>query len=117
MYGRVPVARAAELVAATHDGQLLPDLLRGRSRDRRAAQAAEIFVRTERGLTGNDEVEVQSSEPIDSGVRVLLQVGDELLEVLVDEVGLDKTGHSRCSGEATPSWLRTRQLEHRLCPF
>lgn len=116
MYGRVPVARAAELVTATHAGQLVPDLLRGRSRYPQGAQAAEIFVRTERGLTYHDDVEVRSSEPVDGGVCVALRVGDDQLEVLVDEVGLGRTGHSRCNGEATPSRLRTRQLEHRLCP-
>lgn len=115
MYGRVPVERAAELVTATRAGRLLPDLLRGRSRDPQPAQAADIAVRRARGLTATADVEVLATEPATGGVRVTLRAGTEELEVLVDEVGLGRSGHSRCNGEATPSRLRTRELGRRLC--
>lgn len=48
-YGRVDPARAGELVAAHERGEVLPDLLRGRSTMAPAAQAAVAHVRRELG--------------------------------------------------------------------
>ena len=45
-YGQVEMARAEELVAAHERGDLVPDLLRGRSTMAPAAQAAAAHVRT-----------------------------------------------------------------------
>jgi hypothetical protein len=48
-YGQVTTARAADLVAAHERGEVLPDLLRGRSTAAPAAQAAVAHVRRELG--------------------------------------------------------------------
>ena len=48
-YGRVDTERVAELVAAHERGEVLPDLLRGRSTMAPAAQAAVAHVRRELG--------------------------------------------------------------------
>lgn len=115
MYARVPPERATELALAARAGRLLPDLLRGRSRDPRAAQAAEIAVRRDRDLTASADVALVRTEPAKGGVCVHLLAQGEPVEVLVDEVTLDCGGHSRCAGELTPNRLRTRLVADRLC--
>lgn len=115
MYARVPPERAAELAAATRAGRLLPDLLRGRSRDSRAAQAAEIAVRRDRDLTVGADVAIMRTASAECGVRVHLLARGEPVEVLVDEVTLGCGGHSSCAGELTPARLRTRLAADRLC--
>lgn len=114
MYGRVPPERTAELAAATRSGRLVLDLLRGRSRDPFAAQAAEIEVRRQQGLTGTGDVEVLGTEAVGGGVRVLLTVAGAPVDVRVDQVALGGRGHSRCAGELTPTRWRTCQAD-RLC--
>ena len=55
-YGRVPVARAGELVTAHDRGELLPDLQRGRCTEVPATQAAVAHVRFTTGAVGIDAV-------------------------------------------------------------
>ncbi len=57
-YGRVEPSRAEDLVAAHERGEVLPDLLRGRSTQAPAAQAAVAYVRRDLG-----EVAVDSLAP------------------------------------------------------
>lgn len=57
-YGRVPIDRLAELVAARRAGQVVPELLRGRVHLREPEQAAELAVRSHLRLTSLDAVRV-----------------------------------------------------------
>lgn len=50
VYGRVPLARVGELVAAHADGRCVPDLLRGRSALEPALQVAEVTLRRHLGV-------------------------------------------------------------------
>lgn len=115
MYARVPPERAAELAAATRAGRLLPDLLRGRCRDSHAAQAAEIAVRRDHGLTAGADVAIVRTEPAEGGARVHLLARGEPVEVLVDEVALGSAGHSGCAGELRPTQLRTQLVADQMC--
>ena len=73
-YGRVAPEEAAGLVAMHREGQLSLPHFRGRSFEPFLAQAAEHFVREERGLTHVDEVLPQQVDDLGDAVfRVLLQ--------------------------------------------
>ena len=54
-YGRVETGNAAQMVAATQAGEVVPALYRGRSAFAPAAQAAQAFARAKSGLLGIDD--------------------------------------------------------------
>lgn len=110
MHGRVPVERATDLALAAGEGRVLPDLLRGRSCDDPAVQAAEVAVRRERDLTGLHDVEVLGTEPAEGAVLVRLRVAGAEVEVAVDQVALACGGVSACAGRTDPTALRARLL-------
>ena len=70
-YGRVTTDRAADLVAAHERGDVLPDLLRGRSTTAPAAQAAVAHVRRELG-----DLAIESLQPAGT-----LHLGDGMFQV------------------------------------
>jgi hypothetical protein len=70
-YGRVGADRVADLVAAHERGEVLPDLLRGRSTAAPAAQAAIAYVRREIG-----ELAIDALAPAGT-----LQLGDGVFQV------------------------------------
>lgn len=61
-YGRVPPARAAELVAAHSRGEVVPELLRGRAGDPWHVQCAEVFTRTRLDVRGIDDLRLLDVE-------------------------------------------------------
>lgn len=81
-YGRVTPDTAAEVVARHRAGMLSLDHLRGRSFSPFVAQAAEYFVRVERGMHGIDEVLPTRVDDLGEGefaVRLRTAGGDEMV--------------------------------------
>ena len=109
MYGQVPAARVTEIAHAHADGRVVPDLLRGRTRDAPHVQAAEVALRRSRELTGLDDVTVLGTQPTEQGVLVRLDARGTTVEMMVDEVTLGGSGISACSGPSRPSMLRARE--------
>lgn len=110
LYGQVPVERVTELALAHRSERLVPDLLRGRSRDEPAAQAAEIAVRRERGLTGLADVQVLGTEQVQARVLVHLRALGEVVDVTVEQVPLGCGGATSCAGRTDPTALRAHIL-------
>lgn len=108
LYGRVPPERAAEIALTHTAGRLVPDLLRGRTRDPVAAQAAEVALRRSQQLTGLTDVTVVDTRPGEHGVLVRLETALSTVEFTVDEVELGCSGMNSCSGESRPSMLRAQ---------
>ena len=74
-YGRVPAERAAELVAATRAGRVVPEWLRGRSTSAPPVQAAQAHARAVLGLDGVDDLRYVGEEAGADTWRVLLDGG------------------------------------------
>lgn len=85
LYGRVPLAAAAELVAAVEARRVLPKLLRGRIGHQPAEQAALRFAHLELGLELVDEVVVEQPIPAPDGAALTIRVrgGGEVLDLRV----------------------------------
>jgi hypothetical protein len=107
LYGHVSAATAARLAAATDDGRVLPELLRGRTSVDMRAQVAEIAVRRVTGLHGIDDV-----EPIgaDEAGLVIVRAGGARLGVRLGRHPLGVCGTSRCAGPTTPCGYSVEQL-------
>lgn len=100
---------AAELVAATERGVVVPALLRGRSAVPMVAQAAQHFAREETGLVGVDDLPVLSSEQLDGHTwRVTLDapVGPDVVTVHTDA----STPHRLTCRARHPEHARTYSL-------
>ena len=110
LYGQVPVERVTELALACAERRLVPDLLRGRSSDEPAVQAAEVAVRRERDLTGPDDVELLGTESADGAALVRFSVAGSPVVVTVTSVPLAGGGSSSCAGRTEPAVLRARLL-------
>ena len=99
LYGHVSAATAAKLAAASDDGRVLPELLRGRTSVDMRTQVAEIAVRRVTGLHGLDDVEPLGEDP--SGL-VVVRAGGARIGVRLGRHPLGVCGTSRCAGPTTP---------------
>jgi hypothetical protein len=107
LYGHVSAASAAKLAAASDDGRVLPELLRGRTSVDMRAQVAEIVVRRVTGLHGVDDV-----EPVgDDGTGlVIVRAGSARMGVRLGRHPLGVCGTSRCAGPSTPCGYSVDEL-------
>jgi hypothetical protein len=106
LYGHVTAASAARVAAAADAGEVLPDLLRGRTSVPARVQVAEIAVRRVTGLRAVDDVEPLSDE---HGL-VTVRAGERLLGVRLGRHPLGATGASRCAGPASPCGYAVEEL-------
>ena len=110
LYGHVTGDSAPRVAAAALAGEVLPDLLRGRTWASMPAQAAEIAVRRITGLTGVDDV-----EPVDEDRTtglVTVRAADRWIGVRMGQHALGVCGTSRCAGDTSPcGWAVTELLE------
>ena len=113
-YGRVTPESAAELVALHAAGRLSLDNFRGRSFEPFVAQAAEHFVRVERGLDHVDEVlPLQVDDLGDGTFRVLLRTAaGEALSATVECAAAPEAQQLTCraAGEEHPPRYRLLSL-------
>lgn len=110
LYGHVSAESAPRVAAAALAGQVLPDLLRGRTWASMPAQAAEIAVRRVTGLTGLDEVEPVEEDRA-TGL-VVVRAGDRRIGVRLGKHPLGVCGTSRCAGDSSPcGWAVTEMLD------
>lgn len=110
LYGHVTGESARRVAAAALAGEVLPDLLRGRTWASMPAQAAEIAVRRVTGLTGLDEVE-PVEEDLATGM-VTVRAGERRLGVRLGRHPLGVCGTSRCAGDSSPcAWAVTELVE------
>jgi hypothetical protein len=107
LYGHVSTATAAKLAAATDDGRVLPELLRGRTSTGMREQVAEIAVRRMTGLHGVDEVEPLGED--DTGV-VIVRAGGARMGVRLGRHPLGVCGTSRCAGPTAPCGYSVDEL-------
>jgi hypothetical protein len=107
LYGHVSLATAGKLAAATDEGRVLPELLRGRTSVDMRAQVAEIAVRRVTGLHGIDDV-----EPIrtDETGMVVVRAGGARMGVRLGRHPLGVCGTSRCAGPSTPCGYSVDEL-------
>jgi hypothetical protein len=99
LYGHVSETTAAKLAAATDDGRVLPELLRGRTSAGMREQVAEIAVRRVTGLHGYDDVEPVGED--ESGM-VIVRAGAGRMGVRLGRHPLGVCGTSRCAGRTSP---------------
>ena len=99
LYGHVTATSAARVAAATDDGRVLPELLRGRTSVGMRAQVAEIAVRRVTGLHGFDDVAPEGEEPDGT---VVVRAGARRMGVRLGRHPLGVCGTSRCAGPTTP---------------
>ena len=107
LYGHVSATSAARLAAATDAGQVLPELLRGRTSVGMRAQVAEIAVRRVTGLHGVDDVEPLGED--ETGL-VLVRAGAARMGVRLGRHPLGVCGTSRCAGPTTPCGYSVDEL-------
>ena len=107
LYGHVSAATAARLAAASDDGRVLPELLRGRTSVDMRAQVAEIAVRRVTGLHGVDDVEPVGE---DGTGLVIVRAGGARLGVRLGRHPLGVCGTSRCAGPTTPCGYSVDEL-------
>ncbi|MFL6128071.1 MAG: sucrase ferredoxin [Mycobacteriales bacterium] len=100
LYGHVTAASAGRVAAAAAAGQVLPDLLRGRTSVGMRAQVAEIAVRRVTGLHGLDEVEPLGGDPA-TGLEAV-RAGERRIGVRLGRHPLGVSGTSRCAGSTAP---------------
>ena len=67
VYGRVEGGDCAEVIKSYHNGEVLPQKLRGRSCYSKAVQAAEKFLRTARQIKGLDDLKLANAKEIQAG--------------------------------------------------
>ena len=82
-YGRVPSDRVPELVAALDAGEVVPDLMRGRTTYGPALQSAEIVARQLHDVRG--PLELVSYTQVDATTTATWRAGDRTLTVMVEE--------------------------------
>lgn len=82
-YGRVPADRVAEVVTAVEAGNVVPDLMRGRTTYGPALQAAEIAARERLGVRG--VLELISYTALGSRTTSAWRTGDRTLTLTVEE--------------------------------
>ena len=107
LYGHVSVATAAKLAAASDDGRVLPELLRGRTSVDMRTQVAEIAVRRVTGLHGVDDVEPLGTD--ETGL-VVVRAGGTRMGVRLGRHPLGVCGISRCAGPTTPCGYSVDEL-------
>lgn len=100
LYGHVTAASAGRVAAAAQAGEVVPELLRGRTRVGMRDQVAEIAVRRMTGLLGLDEVEPLGDDPA-TGL-VVVRAGQRRLGVRLGRHPLGVCAVSRCSGTIAP---------------
>jgi hypothetical protein len=100
LYGHVTVSGAGRVAAAAAAGQVLPDLLRGRTSVGMRAQVAEIAVRRVTGLHGLDEVEPLGEDEATGLLEV--RAGVRRIGVRLGRHPLGVCGTSRCAGSTSP---------------
>ena len=107
LYGHVGTATAGKLAAASDNGRVLPELLRGRTSVDMRAQVAEIAVRRVTGLHGIDDV-----EPIrtDETGMVVVRAGGAPMGVRLGRHPLGVCGTSRCAGPTAPCGYSVDEL-------
>lgn len=75
-YGRLDGDTAPAMAAATREGRVLPEFLRGRSSLSQPAQAAQHYAHAELGRTGLDDLRPVAEEELEPGTyRVVLRDG------------------------------------------
>jgi hypothetical protein len=113
-YGRVTPETAAEVVADHRAGRLSLANLRGRSFSPFVAQAAEYFLRVDRGLHAIDEVLPVQVDDLGDGVfAVALRTGDDadvVVTVECTQAGLGQQLTCRAHGEEHPPRYRLLSL-------
>lgn len=114
LYGHVTEASAPRVAAAADAGQVLPDLLRGRTSVGMRAQVAEIAVRRVTGLLGLDEVEPLGEDGA-TGMLVI-RAGHRRLGVKLGRHPLGVCGISRCAGPTTPCAYSVDELVELPAP-
>jgi hypothetical protein len=107
LYGHVSTVSAPKLAAATDDGRVLPELLRGRTSAGMRAQVAEIAVRKVTGLHGVDDVE-PVGERADGMIEV--RAGGVRMGVRLGRHQLGVCGTSRCAGPLAPAGYSVEEL-------
>ena len=107
LYGHVSVGTAAKLAAASDDGRVLPELLRGRTSVDMRTQVAEIAVRRVTGLHGVDDVEPLGTD--ETGL-VVVRAGGARIGVRLGRHPLGVCGTSRCAGPTTPCGYSVDEL-------
>ena len=107
LYGHVSAATAAKLAAASDDGRVLPELLRGRTSVDIRTQVAEIAVRRVTGLHGVDDVEPLGTD--ETGL-VVVRAGGTRMGVRLGRHPLGVCGTSRCAGPTTPCGYSVDEL-------
>ena len=107
LYGHVSAATAAKLAAASDDGRVLPELLRGRTSVDMRTQVAEIAVRRVTGLHGVDDVEPLGTD--ETGL-VVVRAGGARIGVRLGRHPLGVCGTSRCAGPTTPCGYSVDEL-------
>ena len=114
-YGRVTPETAAEVVASHQAGRLSLDHLRGRSFSPFVAQAAEHFLRRDRGLDAIDAVLPLQVDDLGEGlfaVRLRTADGDEMIvTVQCTEAEVAQQLTCRAHGEEHPPRFRLAGLE------
>ena len=114
-YGRVTPDTAAEVVASHRAGRLSLDHLRGRSFSPFVAQAAEYFVRADRGLHAIDEVLPVQVDDLGEGLfAVLLRTSDGIeLTATVECTQAEAAQQLTCraAGEEHPPRYRLHDLQ------
>lgn len=95
-YGFVDPTETEPLLDAHDRGEVVPELLRGRSCDPRPAQAADVHLRRDRSLPRLDDVEVLGIRAVATGRwTVTARAGTDTVEVDVEQ---RPTGEPRLTG-------------------
>ena len=110
LYGHVSAATAAKLAAASDDGRVLPELLRGRTSVDMRTQVAEIAIRRVTGLHGVDDVEPLGTD--ETGL-VVVRAGGARIGVRLGRHPLGVCGTSRGAGPTTPCGYSVDELVDR----
>lgn len=108
LYGHVTVSSAGRVAAAAAAGQVLPELLRGRTSVGMRAQVAEIAVRRVTGLHAVDEVEPLGEDPA-TGLQAV-RAGGRRMGVRLGRHPLGVCGTSRCAGSTSPCAYSVEEL-------
>jgi hypothetical protein len=107
LYGRIPLQRVPELVAATQRGELVPELLRGLTGYPAVEQVALTYAQQRFAVTARDGISVAGSEQTAAArwtVRLLHAPHEYVVEVAVERVELS---YVSC---AKPAAKRERQF-------
>jgi hypothetical protein len=112
VYGRVDPTRAESLVDEYHAGQLMPDILRGRTAYSKQVQAAEALLRLEIGETARDAFRlVGDGAEADDAIR-FKSIRDGATHAVYVEAQATLGAYASCGDESRTDYAQYRLQQH-----